>query len=164
MKLQTIWNFCLSYYKCLRQKKNRARCSSVVFLSYCFLLVLLSTVTQRFHFIVPLSTASLSYRKLSWTTHPVKRCGVRTAIKRTHVRLIQRGGPKSFRSSGIRCCVRGYLYPAVFGNVLFLLEFLTLEDEITTLSRKPGSVYPVLHRHHSRKTGTPSSQLRKSKN
>lgn len=133
-------------------EKNRARCSSVVLLSYCFLLVLLSTVTRRFYFIVPLSTASLSCRKLSWTDHPVKRCGVRTAIKRKHVRLIRCGGPKGVRFSGIWCCVRGYLYPAILGNVLVLLDILTLEDEITTLSRKPGRVYPVLH-HHSRKNG-----------
>jgi hypothetical protein len=49
---------CLLYYcQCLRQKNNRARCSSVVLLSYCFLLVLLSTVTQGFYFNVAWSTA-----------------------------------------------------------------------------------------------------------
>jgi hypothetical protein len=58
----------------------------------------------------------------------------------------------------------GDIYPAVSGNALVLLDILALEDEITTLPRKPGRVYLVLHHHYSRKTGTSSSQLIKSKN
>ena len=155
---------CLLYCcQCLRQKTTELAVAQLCFC--CFFPSSVVYSNTGFYFIVASSTVFMMIPK-TFMNRPFREELLCQDGDRTDALQVNWtwGDLTVFHSSGIWFCVRGYLYRAFSGNVLILLDILTLEDENTTLSRKPVSVYPVLHHHNSRKTGTSSSRLGKSKN